>query len=111
MLIGLFLEAKLMRKITKLLHAAVFTIPLIFTGTSSAKGPVSEDHIKQQIISESIASYPGVCACPFNSTRNGSSCGGRSAWSRGGGYSPICYKKEVTKEMIKQWKESHSNSI
>lgn len=72
-----------------------------------AKGSaISDAQIKENIIKESIADYPGTCACPFNRARNGSSCGKRSAWSKAGGYSPICYKDEVTKEMIKAWRES-----
>jgi hypothetical protein len=69
---------------------------------------INDDQVKQQIIEESIASYPGVCACPFNSARNGSSCGRRSAWSKAGGYAPICYKKEVTKDMVAQWRQSNN---
>ncbi|MEG3111046.1 hypothetical protein SC127_09910 [Pantoea sp. T14] len=67
----------------------------------------SDDQIRQLIIDESIASYPGVCACPFNSARNGSSCGRRSAWSKQGGYAPICYKKEIPKEMVDEWRKGH----
>ncbi|MEN0617266.1 hypothetical protein ABK730_19365 [Klebsiella indica] len=67
--------------------------------------PLTDNQVKQRIIDDSIASYPGTCACPFNTARNGSSCGRRSAWSKAGGYSPICYKKEVTKEMVKEWRQ------
>ncbi|MEN4871186.1 hypothetical protein [Kosakonia cowanii] len=71
-----------------------------------AKSPtLSDAQVKQAIIEESIAEYPGTCACPFNRARNGSSCGRRSAWSKAGGYAPICYANEVTKEMIKAWRE------
>lgn len=77
---------------------------------ATAKSSVSDDQVKQAIIDESIADYPGVCACPYNSARNGSSCGRRSAWSKPGGYSPICYKKEVTQDMIKDWRERHHQS-
>ncbi|WP_425294630.1 hypothetical protein [Kosakonia calanthes] len=66
---------------------------------------LSDAQVKKEIIAESIAQYPGTCACPFNQARNGSSCGKRSAWSRAGGYSPICYADEVSKEMIKEWRE------
>ncbi|MCX0499002.1 hypothetical protein [Erwinia billingiae] len=76
---------------------------------ATAKGTVSDTQLKQAIIDESIAAYPGTCAYPFNSARNGSACGGRSAWSKAGGYSPICYNK-VTKEMVKQWRDSHSTN-
>ncbi|QZN94911.1 hypothetical protein [Symbiopectobacterium purcellii] len=71
--------------------------------------PVNNDQIKQAIIDESIAAYSGNCPCPYHSARNGSSCGKRSAWSRPGGYSPICYKNEVTQEMIDTWKKRHKS--
>jgi hypothetical protein len=28
-------------------------------------------------------------------------------WSKAGGYSPICYKKEVTKDMVKEWRQQN----
>lgn len=63
-----------------------------------------DEQIKQQIIQESIDSYPGNCPCPYNHARNGSRCGKRSAWSRAGGYAPICYKEEITDEMVSEWR-------
>jgi len=50
---------------------------------------------KQQQIDESIASYPGSCACPYSRTSNGSKCGKRSAWSKPGGYEPLCYESDI----------------
>ncbi len=79
---------------------------VVWAPQAYAKG-VSTEKIKQAIIQESIDSYPGNCPCPYNSARNGSRCGGRSAWSRAGGYSPICYPREVTSDMIKDWKSRH----
>ncbi len=64
-----------------------------------------DEQVKQQIIQESIESYPGNCPCPYNLARNGSRCGKRSAWSRAGGYAPICYKEEITDEMVSEWRE------
>lgn len=64
--------------------------------------------IVQQIIADSIAQYPGPCACPFNTDRAGHSCGRRSAYSKPGGYAPICYATEVTDEMIQNWAVSHT---
>ncbi len=72
-----------------------------------ARQPLSDTQIKQQIIKQSIAAYPGTCACPYNSARNGSSCGGRSAWSRGGGYAPQCYPADVGKAEVAAWKVQH----
>lgn len=65
---------------------------------------LSDDQIAKRIIAESIASYPGPCACPFNTARNGSSCGRRSAYSKPGGYSPICYRDDVTDDDIAEYK-------
>lgn len=86
--------------------ATFFVVVSFFTFNSSyARTPVSDAQVKKRIIAESIAEYPGPCACPFNQARNGSSCGKRSAWSKPGGYSPICYADEVTPEMVKAWRK------
>ncbi len=86
------------------------TCCVFMTGSVMAKSNnVSDATVKENIITESIASYPSVCACPFNRARNGSSCGRRSAWSKAGGYAPICYKNEVTDEMVKQWREQNES--
>jgi hypothetical protein len=71
--------------------------------------PLSNDGVRQAIIRDSIASYPGPCACPYNSMRNGRACGGRSAYSRPGGYAPLCYPRDITPEMIRQYRASHGN--
>lgn len=81
----------------------------LFLVTGSLNAAQSKDDIRQQIIDASIESYPGNCPCPYNSMRNGRQCGGRSAWSKDGGYSPICYKKEVTEEMIEEWRAEHDS--
>lgn len=36
--------------------------------------------------------YVGRCDCPYDYAKNGSICGRRSAYSRPGGRSPVCYK-------------------
>lgn len=65
---------------------------------------LSDSEVKKAIIAESIAGWSGNCACPFNRARNGSACGKRSAWSKAGGYAPVCYENEVTPEMIREWR-------
>lgn len=87
-----------------LMTASIFTTDNVNAKTSG----ISDAQIKQKIIEESIADYPGPCACPFNQARNGSSCGKRSAWSKPGGYDPICYAREVTPEMVKAWRKRNS---
>lgn len=70
--------------------------------SAHAKAPTPTDvaRIKRQLIEESIDGYGGSCPCPYNSARNGSSCGRRSAYSRPGGASPLCYPDDVTDSMV-----------
>jgi hypothetical protein len=73
-----------------------------------APQPAKTDaEIKQAIIKESIAAYRGSCPCPYNVDRAGRRCGARSAYSRPGGASPICYEKDVTQAMIDDYRKSH----
>lgn len=63
----------------------------------------STEAIKQKIIKQSIENYPGNCPCPYNSARNGSRCGKRSAYNRAGGYTPLCYPEDVSENMVKNF--------
>ena len=72
---------------------------LAFLSTAHA----DDKKIKQEIIQQSIANYSGNCPCPYNRDRAGRSCGRRSAYSKPGGYSPVCYPGDVTPEMIDEY--------
>lgn len=61
--------------------------------------------LKDQMIRESIARYPGSCPCPYNLDRGGRRCGGRSAWSKPGGYSPLCYPNDISPNMVREFCE------
>lgn len=87
--------------------AIAFVAVLAIGAPADARSKLSDAQIKQRIIKQSIAEYPGSCACPYNSARNGSSCGGRSAWSRGGGYAPMCYAKDVSATQVRAWRQSN----
>ncbi|ATM06790.1 MULTISPECIES: hypothetical protein [Raoultella] len=93
------------KSVTTVVLVAVFVF--VSEMAIAKSNQLSDDQVKQRIIDDSIASYPGTCACPFNTARNGSSCGRRSAWSKAGGASPICYKKEISKAMIKEWHQQN----
>ncbi|MGR3551362.1 SH3 domain-containing protein [Pseudooceanicola sp.] len=58
---------------------------------------------RKDLISLSIAAYQGSCPCPYNRDRAGRRCGGRSAWSRPGGASPICYDSDVTEARLQTY--------
>jgi hypothetical protein len=49
------------------------------------------------------------CACPDDTTRNGSACGGRSAYSRPGGAAPLCYPSDVTVAMIESYRQKQAS--
>ena len=73
-------------------------------GAEAKQGVENTAAIKQKIIQQSIESYPGNCPCPYNTARNGSRCGNRSAYNRAGGYAPICYEKDIKEQMIREFK-------
>jgi hypothetical protein len=66
----------------------------------------SDAQIRQRIIRQSIASYPGACPCPYNVDRAGRSCGRRSAYSRPGGYAPICYPADVSQAQVEEFRRT-----
>ena len=72
---------------------------------STAKANLSDTDIRQRMIEESIRSYHGSCPCPYNAARNGSKCGGRSAYSRPGGASPLCYPSDISDEMVRRYRQ------
>jgi hypothetical protein len=63
-----------------------------------------DGEIRELIIGESVASYPGNCPCPYFADRAGRRCGGRSAYSRAGGYSPLCYPNDVTDQIVTNYR-------
>lgn len=80
---------------------------LIVAQPSFANGEGKSDaEIKAILIQQSIASYSGRCPCPYNRTSNGSKCGKRSAYSKPGGASPLCYPSDVTPAMVTRYRNS-----
>lgn len=71
---------------------------------------LSDAQIKDILIKESIAAYSGNCPCPYHRARNGSSCGRRSAYSRAGGAEPLCYPKDVSAQMVEEYRAAHSDN-
>lgn len=87
----------------RLSRAALSTAAVIAFSMAPAfaKKQQSDAQIREEIIRQSIESYPGNCPCPYNLASNGSRCGKRSAWNRAGGYAPKCYPEDVTAEDVK----------
>ena len=68
----------------------------------------SDDRVRDMMIADSLAAYPGPCACPYHIMRNGRSCGGYSAYSKPGGYAPLCYRRDISDAMVRQWRAKHA---
>jgi len=70
---------------------------------------LSETQIRQQIIQQSQASYPGRCVCPYQTQdTNGHACKGRHEVIRKPPQ-PICYPHQVTRAMMDDWQRLHSS--
>lgn len=61
---------------------------------------LSDAAIIARLIALDASSYSGNCRCPENTDRAGRRCGARSAHSRAGGYAPLCYPSDVSREAI-----------
>jgi len=84
----------------------IFSLFLILALSVFAE-KASDRQIAIKLVQQSIASYSGNCPCPYSVMRNGRSCGKRSAWSKPGGASPLCYVEDVSKQMIQDWRNSY----
>ena len=89
-----------MRKIVN-----VFLLALVLGMAAGQKTVKTDEEIKKILINESIANYSGSCPCPYNTDRAGHRCGKRSAYSRPGGASPVCYASDVTPKMIADYRK------
>src|SRR5215207_9463547 len=95
-----------------ILFAAMAMLALGVGAAQAQRAPdLSDVQVRQEIIKESIASYKASgrpCACPFDRMRNGRECGDRSAYSRPGGASPLCYPKDVRDAMVRDWRRRNA---
>ena len=65
--------------------------------------------IKKILIERSIFeyfAYKGNCPCPYNFDVVGRRCGERSAHTKPGGASPLCYDSDVSDWMVKRYKDN-----
>lgn len=86
---------------------AVSLVTLLASASGQAKSNLSDDQVRERMIQESLGTYNGPCPCPYNTMRNGTSCGNRSAYSKPGGASPLCYKKDISDEAVRGWRRKN----
>ncbi len=84
----------------------LFLLSLLLPFSAQAKAELSDSQVKQLMIQDSIASYSGHCPCPYNVASNGSSCGRRSAYLRPGGAAPLCYERDISKQMVDSYRKN-----
>lgn len=75
-------------------------------GGGLTRKSLSQDQVTSILISSSLNSYGGNCPCPYNVDRAGRRCGGRSAYTRPGGRSPLCYPSDITSTQIDRFRNS-----
>jgi hypothetical protein len=91
----------------KIFVLSTIIILFITTGSFAENKYLTDKEVRQQMINESISAYPGKCPCPYNLTRNGARCGKRSAYSRPGGYSPLCYPSDISDKEVQNYRKEH----
>lgn len=64
----------------------------------------SDAQIRQLIMQQSLSYYSDSCPCPYNVDRAGRRCGRRSAYSRPGGASPLCYPSDVSDAQVRAFR-------
>ena len=75
-------------------------------GGGLSRSKLSNTQIATILMASSQNSYSGSCPCPFNVDRGGRRCGRRSAYSRPGGQSPLCYPRDVQQSAIQHFRTS-----
>jgi hypothetical protein len=86
-----------------------FILIVLILGVSFAMADdkISDKEIKTVLIDRSIVEYGKPCPCPFSKSRNGGQCGLNSAYSKADRLSILCYPSNVTKKMIKEYRDKN----
>jgi hypothetical protein len=93
-----------------MLKRVLIVLMLVAPSAAAGQPALSDQQIAARIVQESRDAYYRTghpCACPDDLARNGSRCGGRSAYSRPGGASPKCYVTDVTADEIAAYRKIH----
>lgn len=80
-----------MISLKKLFYLLLLIVIVFYCNQTFSKTP-------EQVIQDSISQYPGKCPCPYSIMSNGKKCGKRSAYSKPGGYEPLCYVSDILKK-------------
>jgi hypothetical protein len=95
--------------VTAAFRVGLALLVCLCTFQARAADALTDDEVRQRIIAASKAAYPGSCPCPENLDRAGRRCGMRSARSKPGGESVLCYPTDVTDEQVKRWRSRNES--
>ncbi|RZA08883.1 MAG: hypothetical protein EOP11_03475 [Proteobacteria bacterium] len=76
---------------------AFFLAPLAFAADD-------DNQIRDAMIKESVRNFVGSCGCPFHYRNDGKLCGVKSAYDLSNGTMPLCYRIDITVEMIEEYR-------
>ncbi|MBT8601158.1 hypothetical protein G6675_09390 [Polynucleobacter paneuropaeus] len=85
----------------------IFIIFMFGASWSMADDRISDKEIKKTLIQQSIRDYGKSCPCPYSKSPKGGQCGLNSAYSKTGRLAILCYPSNVTKTMIKEYRDKN----
>ena len=85
----------------------IFIGLLLGISFAMADDNISDKEIKTVLIAKSIEEYGRPCPCPYSKSPNGGQCGLNSAYSKTGRLAILCYPSNVTKTMIKEYRDKN----
>jgi hypothetical protein len=89
------------------LHKPIAALSGLMLAGAAWAGETTVEQVREQIVRASVASYSGSCACPYSNDAAGDPCGARSAWSKKGGKTIVCFAHEVTDEQVRQFRQRY----
>jgi starvation-inducible outer membrane lipoprotein len=89
------------------LRAQALFDPNLPSAQPKALQQLSDNRIRQKIMQQSQARYGGRCVCPYQThDLHGRTCKGRHEVIKIDP-KPICYPRQVTSEMVNDWRLKH----
>jgi len=85
----------------------LIVLSLVLAASGASAAPMTDAQVEHAIIHEYISSFSTPCACPYQVLRNKTICGAGSGVSHHPGTKPICYRRDVTAQMVRDWRATH----
>ena len=85
-------------------------LALCLTAAAPAAPRLTDAQIRQRMIEQSIARYPGPGPCPYSVMRNGRTAGQMSRYSRPWSttYRLKCFPADISDAEVRDWRRAHS---